>query len=109
MVMMRPSPTLLLLLTVTSACGGSSSRFSDEDAEAYYVSSDRAEEQPDMGAVKSAYDEVREKLESLDLEVSRFGDENWREVVPDVEIALEAAESALEELEELLRRESVED
>ena len=107
--MTRSILAILLLLPLTSACGGSGGRFSDEGAEADYAASYREEEQPDMDAVQSARDEVQEKLESLELEVSRFGGENWRYVVPDVELALDEAGSALDDLEDLLRRENIED
>lgn len=104
---MRRAKPILLLSLLSAACGGApgseETGYDDSYSPAHY----HAAVAPDMDAVASAHEELRDKLRALEDEVSRFGAENWRVVVPDAEYALEQAEQALEELEDRVRSEGV--
>lgn len=52
-----------------------------------------------LSEVQSSTADLNEYIAELESEVGRFDSENWRSVVPDVQIAIENVRSAYEDLE----------
>ena len=69
-----------LLIFLTVSCDDSSSRGSSGGDSDY-----SSEEESKLDDIKTAFDEVTQRIRSLEYEIDDFDSENWRDNVMDVE------------------------
>lgn len=99
-----------LLTGSTTSCGSGSGRYSDPDYDSYLEQEeacpriqeleDQLEEaRAELGVLQDRKDQLQSSVQELRSNVDRLATENWRDVVPDIDVSAGDVEEETSQLE----------